>query len=196
MNKKFLIGGLVGVVVIAVAYFGAGGAGLQGKLQGSQPVTRGEMAMLIWDTINSFKTIEVKNPASWGCYYDIKGGEPYALAVCNLPFIIQPDSTSGNWSPNDYISRGLAMRYFVEAYHFAITGYSSVIAHPVKDEKIYKDVYGSSYEWGLKYWYDDFATLELGDVKGWKGLNFFPDANLTQGRAQVWADNLKKALNK
>lgn len=159
--------------------------GLQGKIALNEPVTRAELVKLFSVVVAEKDGTDL---SQYTCtpYSDVKADHWAAPYVCYMYDAgVIKGYADGTFGPGKSVSRAEAAKMVVV-----------LMGLPVDDlgkGAPYKDV-------SEKHWfagYDDaFAEYGIGDVKGWKGAKFYPDTNLTKGRAQYWADNLKKALNK
>jgi hypothetical protein len=185
-NVKFLLGGLVGVVVLATAYFGFNGSLFQGNFptNPNSDITRAELAKLVWTSGNFTNAAEYPN----GCgFSDVKGNEWYAFYICNL---VQQGLLKGNangaFGVNQYVTRAEAAKLFGSVFDK-----SGGIVINMGIGAPYSDVAQNTWYYSpISY----AAAAKILDIKPWVGARFYPNNNLTQGRALYWGDNLKKAL--
>lgn len=183
-SMKFLVGGLAGVVVLGAVYFGAGG-GLQGKIALNEPITKAELVKLFSVVVADKDGTDLSR---FKCtpFSDVKADHWAASYVCYMYELgVMKGYADGTFGPSKYVSRAEAAKVVVMLMGLSVGDLGKGAP--------YADVPPNHW---FAEWDNAFAEYGVGDVKGWKGAKFYPDTNLTKGRAQYWADNLKKALNK
>lgn len=190
-NVKFLVGGLVGVVVVVAAYFGASG-GLQGRLVLSSPVTKITLtkwvAIAVNDKLQDF-SYSGRNCFPDGVFTDIQPGDSFNNYpnVCYLykKGVFKDEAL---FNPDTPLKRGEAAQLIWNVY-YSIEQASS---EAVYDNGPYVDVNSSRYFEAIR----ENASLGIWDVAPWVGNSFYPDNYLTNVKAEYWVKKLGDALNK
>lgn len=195
-NVKFLVGGLVAVALVAAAYFGNAGGLFQGKISLNSNISKVELMKLLSVTLAE----KVGDDLSLYTCVPFSDEDPNAWYVNYICYMYEKGFIKGNadgtFGLNKSISRAEAAKLFVAVFDKVKDPYG-LIAFGGDESKLpapYADVSN------FQHWYFIFvyraATLEIADVKAFVGAKFYPATALTQGRAQYWNNNLKKALDK
>lgn len=190
-NVKVLAGVVVGVAVLAAAYFGAGG-GLQGKLELNKPVTKISLtkwvAIAVGDKLQDF-SYSGPNCFPNGVFTDIQYGDSFNNYpnVCYLykKGVFKDEAL---FNPDAPLTRGEAAQLIWDAY------YSIKLA---SSEAVYNSgPYSDVNDYSVPYFeaISEDASAGILDIKPWVGNRFFPNNYLTNGRAQYWVKNLATAL--
>lgn len=177
MNKKvkFLVGGLVGVVVLGAVYFGAGG-GLQGKIELNKPIIRAEMVKMIAVKMADLSKVSIPVAKDTCGYSDIKVADWYTPYICYLVSEKMLNNGSGKFGPGQNITRAEGMKFIVSAYYY----FGPI---PAQDNlrPAFTDVAANVWYYGF---IQNAAEEGLTDIKPRTSAKFYPNDLLSKGRAQ------------
>lgn len=195
MKNKVLLA-VIGVVVLvgAVVALSFNGEFFQGKISKNNPITRAQLAKIVTIAMLGEDPQTADGDIIGKCYdpefSDVPQDAWYWTYVCylNTKGVMQ-GYADGTFKPNQKVTRAEAAKIYVMAYDVTLDigmgGGPSVSP--------YADV--SENDWYYQY-VVDLVDYKIADIKGYVGAKFYPKQFLTVGRAEYWAKNLVKAIEK
>lgn len=193
-QSKFLIGGIVAVLILVGAVFATNTDLFKGSLGSlNEPITRAQMAGLIAKELDSassgFPII--------GCFDDISDlSQTEQAYICfleskGLLYGISDTTDIGTYT-KDFKPQQIVNRAEAAVFLYGTFGDFLPLNVVTSDWKAYSDV--SKTDWFFK------AVANLGsqgvlDVKTNKNNKFYPNNSLTNGRAQSWMNKIHNKIS-